>query len=138
MSLRHQAMNLAPSEWVGAFTGRSPKARWNLGCSHAAWVLGFPKTHVMRPWLSNKVPANVGSRWYSCYNNPFAYIINESRLLLYHSQIRIREMDIFIPVGKAFIYIYIEHWISKHEKHLRLLSSGTKLFITFDFKGSST
>ena len=28
--------------------------------------------------------------------------------------------------------------ISKHEKHLRLLSSGTKLFIIFEFKGSST
>ena len=28
--------------------------------------------------------------------------------------------------------------ISKHEKHLRLLSSGTKLFITFEFKDSST
>ena len=25
--------------------------------------------------------------------------------------------------------------ISKHEKHLQLLSSGTKLFITFEFKG---
>ena len=34
-----------------------------------------------------------------------------------------------------FIYIYIEHRISKHEKHLRLLSS---VFITFEFKGSST
>ena len=28
--------------------------------------------------------------------------------------------------------------IPKHEKHLRLLSSGKKLFITFEFKGSST
>ena len=42
---------------------------------------------------------------------------------------------------RIFIYIYIYTWnigISKHEKHLRLLSSGTKLFITFEFKGSST
>ena len=38
-----------------------------------------------------------------------------------------------------YIYIYnIEHRISKHEKHSRLLSSGTKLFMTFEFKGSST
>ena len=36
------------------------------------------------------------------------------------------------------LHIYIEHRISKHEKRLRLLSSGTKLFITFEFKGSST
>ena len=28
--------------------------------------------------------------------------------------------------------------IPKHEKHLRLLSSGTKHFITFEFKGFST
>ena len=28
--------------------------------------------------------------------------------------------------------------IRKHEKHLRRLSSGTKLFITFEFKGFST
>ena len=28
--------------------------------------------------------------------------------------------------------------IPKHEKHLRLLSSGTKLFITFELKGFST
>ena len=36
-------------------------------------------------------------------------------------------------------YIYIHNiGISKHGKHLRLLSSGTKLFITFEFKGSST
>ena len=28
--------------------------------------------------------------------------------------------------------------ISKHEKQSRLFSSGTKLFITFEFKGSST
>ena len=27
--------------------------------------------------------------------------------------------------------------IQKHEKHLRLLSSGTKLFITLEFKGFS-
>ena len=34
----------------------------------------------------------------------------------------------------TYIHVYnIE--ISKHEKHLRLLSSGTKLFITFEFKG---
>ena len=33
-------------------------------------------------------------------------------------------------------YIYTSNiGISKHERHLRLLSSGTKLFITFEFKG---
>ena len=36
------------------------------------------------------------------------------------------------------VHIYIEHRISKHEKHLSLLCSGTKLFITFQFKGFST
>ena len=36
------------------------------------------------------------------------------------------------------IYIYIEHRNLETQKHLRLLSSGTKLFITFEFKGSST
>ena len=35
-----------------------------------------------------------------------------------------------------FIYIYIEQ--RKHEKHLQLLNSGTKLFITFEFKGFLT
>ena len=62
---------------------------------------------------------------------------------MYHSQLWIREMDIFIPVRKTFImsvtHLYtLNIGISKHEKHLRLLSSGTKLFITFEFKGSST
>ena len=37
-----------------------------------------------------------------------------------------------------FIYITSNIGISKHEKHLRLLSSGKKLFITFEFKGFST
>ena len=44
-------------------------------------------------------------------------------------------------MGCSYIYIYIyihNIGISKHEKHLRLLSSGTKLYITFEFKGSST
>ena len=36
------------------------------------------------------------------------------------------------------IYITENIGISKHEKHLRLLSLGTKLFINFEFKGSST
>ena len=57
-----------------------------------------------------------------------------------HSQIWIREIDIFIPVRKTFImsitHIYVDHiGIPKHEKHLRFLSSGMKLFITFELKG---
>ena len=36
-----------------------------------------------------------------------------------------------------YIYIYIEHRNLETRKHLRLLSSGTKLFITFECKGSS-
>ena len=36
-----------------------------------------------------------------------------------------------------YIYIYIKHWNLETRK-TRLLSSGTKLFITFEFKGSST
>ena len=40
-------------------------------------------------------------------------------------------------VHNAHIYIY-NIGIPKHEKHLRLLSSGTKLFITFELKGFST
>ena len=38
-------------------------------------------------------------------------------------------------VHRLFItYIHKNIGISKHEKHLRLLSSDTKLFITFEFK----
>ena len=57
-----------------------------------------------------------------------------SNLQLYHSLIRLcgkRTLNIHI-------YITQNIGIPKHEKHLRLLSSGTKLFITFEFKGSST
>ena len=53
--------------------------------------------------------------------------------LCYIAMIWRREMNIECS------YIYTKNiGISKHEKHLRLLSSGTKLFITFEFKGSST
>ena len=52
-----------------------------------------------------------------------------------------REIGIPIPVRKMFI-MSITHidniGIPKHEKHLRLHSSGTKLFITFELKGFST
>ena len=43
-----------------------------------------------------------------------------------------------IPMWNIHIYITSNIGISKHEKHLRLLSSGAKLFINFEFKGSST
>ena len=41
---------------------------------------------------------------------------------------------------KYNVHIYITEniGISKHKKHLRLLSSGKKLFISFEFKGFST
>ena len=53
---------------------------------------------------------------------------------MYHSQIRLCETY----MKCSYMYITYNIGISKHEKHLRLLSSGTKLFITFEFKGSST
>ena len=53
---------------------------------------------------------------------------------MYYRQIRLCEIGHIMFI---YIYIYIEHRILKHEKHLQLLSSGTKLFITFEFKGSS-
>ena len=44
------------------------------------------------------------------------------------------EIDIFIPVRKTFI-MSITHidniGLPKHEKHLGLLSSGTKLFFNY-------
>ena len=58
-------------------------------------------------------------------------------LLVQHNQIWIREIDIFIPVRKMFIksITHIDNiGIPKHEKHFRLLSSGTKLLITFELK----
>ena len=55
-------------------------------------------------------------------------------LRLYHSSIH--------EYGKCtwdvHIYIIQNIGISKHEKHIRLLSSGMKLFITFEFKGFFT
>ena len=41
-------------------------------------------------------------------------------------------------VHRMFIIYTQNIGIPKHEKHLRPLSSGTKLFITFEFKGFST
>ena len=57
------------------------------------------------------------------------------------TMIWLREIDIFIPVHKMFIMslTHIDNiGILKHEKHLWLLSSGTKLSITFELKGFST
>ena len=54
---------------------------------------------------------------------------------VYHSLIRICEMNIFTPVRKTFI-MFVTFIHRKHSKHIRLLSPGTKLFITFEFKGS--
>ena len=48
-----------------------------------------------------------------------------------HSQICDQDMDV------RNVHIY-NIGIPKHKKHLRLLSSGTKLFITFELKGFST
>ena len=63
----------------------------------------------------------------------YPYYRVNTQQFVYHSPIWICEMYMECS------YIYnIEQRISKHEKHLRLLSSGTKLFITFVFKGSST
>ena len=56
-------------------------------------------------------------------------ILRHSEVVMYHSQIWIREIDIFIPVRKTFITHIDNIGIPKHETHLRLLSSGMKLFL---------
>ena len=56
------------------------------------------------------------------------------RMLMNYSQIQICEMD--IDCSYIYIYIYIEH--KNLETQKTLLSSSTKLFNTFEFKGSST
>ena len=66
------------------------------------------------------------------------YTVFLNIIVLLHNHTWICEIDIFILVHKTFI-MSITHidniGIPKHKKHLWLLSSGTKLFITFEFKG---